>query len=207
LRFQQTRFNEVLSALREVQLGVPQGSVIGPLLLILYINDIVKAISHSQVNLFADDTLLSMSASTVIECIEKMQEDSLSGWLKFDKLKLNVSKTKFMIITCKRSSATERALLTLDGEQIEVVQSMKYLGVQIDNKLAFKEHLNLIVKKISRKTNFLGRISRKLTALTKAMIYKSIIFISYFIFHISYISFKIHKPTGFLLLNSCIFRY
>jgi hypothetical protein len=52
---------------------------------------------------------------------------------------------------------------------------MKYLGVQIDNQLAFKEHLNLIVKKTAKKTNFLGRISRKLTALTKTMIYKSII--------------------------------
>jgi hypothetical protein len=50
-----------------------------------------------------------------------------------------------MIITGKRSSATDRALLTIDGEQIEEVQSMKYLGVQIDNKLAFKEHLNLKV--------------------------------------------------------------
>jgi hypothetical protein len=83
LRFQQTCFNGVLSALREVQLGVLHGSVIGPLLFILYMNDIV----------------------------------------------LNVSKTKFMIITSKRSSATERALLTIDGEQIEEVQSMKYLAL------------------------------------------------------------------------------
>jgi hypothetical protein len=86
LRFQQTRFNGVLSALREVQHGVPQASIIGPLLFILYMNDIVKAISHSKVNLFADDTLLSVSASTVAECIEKIQEDldALSDWLKFD---------------------------------------------------------------------------------------------------------------------------
>jgi hypothetical protein len=99
LRFPQTRFNGILSALKEVQLGLQQGSVSVPLLFILYMKDIVKAISHSQVNLFADDTLLSMSASTVVEFIEKMQEDSLSDWLKFDKLKLNLSKTKFMIIT------------------------------------------------------------------------------------------------------------
>jgi hypothetical protein len=95
------------------------------LLFILYMNYIVKAISHSQ-NLFADDTLLSVSASTAVECIEKMQEglDALSDWLKFNKLKLNVSKTKFMIITSKRSSATDRALLTIDGEKIKEVQSM-----------------------------------------------------------------------------------
>jgi hypothetical protein len=82
----------------------------------------VKAISHSQVTLFADDTPLSVSASTVAECIEKMHEDldALSDWLKFNKLKLNVSTTKFMIITGKRSSATERALLNIDGEHIEI---------------------------------------------------------------------------------------
>jgi hypothetical protein len=67
---------KILSALRKKQLGVPQGSVIGPLLFILYMNDIVKAISHFQVTLFADDTLLFVSASTVAKCIEKMQEHS-----------------------------------------------------------------------------------------------------------------------------------
>jgi hypothetical protein len=97
---------------------VPQGSVIDHLLFILYMNDIVKAISHSQVNLFADDTLWSVSASTVVEYIEKMQDDALSDWLKFKKLKLNISKTKFIIITGKRSSATDRALLTIDGKKL-----------------------------------------------------------------------------------------
>jgi hypothetical protein len=101
---------------------------------------------------------LSVTASTVVECIQKILEDldALSDWLKFDKLKLNVTKTKFMIITCKRFSATDLALLTIDGEQIEEVQSMKYLGVQIDNKLAFKEHLNLIVKKNRQEDDFFG---------------------------------------------------
>jgi hypothetical protein len=101
--------------------------------------------------------------------------DALSDWLKFNKLNFIVSKTKFMIITGKRSSATDRALLTIEGEQIEEVQSMKYLGVQIDNQLAFKEHLNLIVKKTAKKTNFLGRISRKLTALVRCLTYSGLL--------------------------------
>jgi hypothetical protein len=176
-RFQQTRFNGVLSALREIELGVPQGSVIGPLLFILYINDIGGAIIHSQVNLFADDTLLSVSGENVDECIMKMQEDlnELSKWLKFNKLKLNVAKTKYMIITSRRRNPSNSTTLSIDSEQIEEVKNLKYLGVQIDNKLDFKEHLNLVVKKIAKKTNFLGRISRKLTSVTKVMIYKSII--------------------------------
>jgi hypothetical protein len=70
--------------------------------------------------------------------------DALSDWLKFNKLKFNVSKTKFMIIDSERSSATDQALLTIDGDQIEEVQSMKYLGVQIENKLAFKEGTKIL---------------------------------------------------------------
>jgi hypothetical protein len=77
---------------------------------------------------FADNTLLSVSASIPVECIEKMQEDldALSDWFKFNKLKLNVSKTKFMIITGKRSSATNRALLTIDGEQVQSMKTLVY---------------------------------------------------------------------------------
>jgi Reverse transcriptase (RNA-dependent DNA polymerase) len=97
-------FNGVLPALREIELGVPQGSVIGPLLFILYINEIGGTIIHSQVNLSADDTLLSVSGENVDDGIIKMQEDlnELSKWLKFNKLKLNVAKTKYMIITSRR---------------------------------------------------------------------------------------------------------
>jgi hypothetical protein len=91
---------------------VRQSSVIDLLLFILYMNDIVKANYHSQVNLFADNTLLSVAADTVVECIKKMQED-LDALSDFNKLKLNVSKTKFMIIISKCSSGTDRAILTI----------------------------------------------------------------------------------------------
>jgi hypothetical protein len=74
------------------------------LLFILYINEIGGTIIHSQVNLSADDTLLSVSGENVDDGIIKMQEDlnELSKWLKFNKLKLNVAKTKYMIITSRR---------------------------------------------------------------------------------------------------------
>jgi hypothetical protein len=138
--------------------------VIGPLLFILFINDMGGAIIYSQVNLFADDTLLSVSGENVDECIMKMQEDlnELSKWLKFNKLKLNMAKTKSMIITSRRRNPSNSTTLSIDSEQIEEVKNLKYLSVQIHNKLDFKEHLNLVVKKIAKKNNFLGRILREL---------------------------------------------
>jgi hypothetical protein len=81
----------------------------------------------------ATDTIFSVAADTVVGCTQKMQEnlDALLGWLKFDKLKLNVSKTKLMIITSKRSSAS--IINYIDGKKIEEVQCMNCFGVQIDN--------------------------------------------------------------------------
>jgi exonuclease III len=176
-RYQRTGFNGVLSALREVELGVPQGSVLGPLLFVLYINDIIGSIKYSEINLFADDTLLSIAGENLADCLEKMNEDlaSLTKWLKFNKLKLNVSKTKYMIVTRRRVGAASHNALVIDNEPLEEVESIKYLGVQIDNKLTFKKHLELVIKKMAKKIGFLGRISNKLTCRTKTMIYQSII--------------------------------
>jgi hypothetical protein len=74
--------------------------------------------------------------------LEKLNRDleNLSKWLKFNKLKLNVSKTKYLIMTGRRSSIENESMsMTIGGEQIARVASMKYLGVEIDEKLNFKQ--------------------------------------------------------------------
>jgi hypothetical protein len=80
-----------------------------------------------------------------------------------------------MIVTRRRIPATSHDDLLIQNKPLKEVESIKYLGVQIDNRLAFKEHLSLIVMKMAKKINFLGRISKKLTCTTKTMIYQSII--------------------------------
>jgi uncharacterized protein YunC (DUF1805 family) len=143
---------------------------------ILYITDIGSAIEECQFYLFADDTLLSISGNSVKECIKKLNRDleKLSKWLKFNKLKLNVNKTKYMIIAGRRSNIMSGAInLTNDGESIERVDVIKYLGVEIDEKL--KQHIDKTVKKMAKKVGFLGRIQQKLTKTAEITNYKSIV--------------------------------
>jgi hypothetical protein len=84
--------------------------------------------------------------------------DYISKWLKFNKLKLNVNKTKYKVFSRRCVDFGAHEALSIDKEQLEEVNNIIYLGVQMDNKLDFKEHLAMIVKKIAKKIGFLGRI-------------------------------------------------
>jgi hypothetical protein len=89
--------------------------------------------------------------------MEKLNRDleNLWKWLKFNKLKLNVNKTKYMIVSGKRTNVGNgTSNLTIDGELVERVSSIKYLGVEIDEKLTFKNHINTTVKNMAKKWDF-----------------------------------------------------
>jgi hypothetical protein len=118
-RYQRTSFNRALSTLKEVQLA-----------------DIISSLKHSQVSLFADDTLFSVADINVADCVQKMNEDleSLSKWLRFNKLKLNVTKTKYIIIRGSHLEAGAHNNLCIDDETIKEFTCIEYFGLQIDNR-------------------------------------------------------------------------
>ena len=174
-RTQKTRFNESVSSSISNELGVPQGSVLGPILFVMYINDMKRVLRFCDINLFADDTVLFITAKNLDQAVANLNEDllSLARWLKFKKLKLNVSKTKCMII----SSANTRADVNvqIDGETIERVREIKYLGVIIDDMLTFKSHIDNVIKKVAKKYGIMCRLKNELTVTSKILLYKSLI--------------------------------
>jgi hypothetical protein len=128
-----------------------------------------------SVNLFADDTLVSTSDDSFEEAYEKMNSEleKLSDWLKFNKVALNVKKSKCIYIKKSFDDTTPR--VSIDGNEIELVDHVKYLGVMIDSNLNFKIYFEYIKKKLNKKLGFLRRIQNKLTAESKITYYKSIV--------------------------------
>lgn len=158
-------------------LGVPQGSVLSCLLFILYLNDVVFVLVHCMISIFADDKLLWVTGDTLEECVTKINEDldRLKHWLDFNKLSLNVNKTKAMIITRKKNINKIENPVLIAGEKLEFVENFKYLGVWLDEKLNFNQHVRQLSNKINAKFYTLKTISGKLNRATKCLIYTAIV--------------------------------
>jgi hypothetical protein len=167
----------------DVDIGVPQGSVLGPLLFILYINDLPKQLRDILVKIFADDTLLSVSASSYAEAARKMNRALVivDAWLKLNKVKLNAKKSKFLIIAKSNNKLTTLRPeiicnpIVIEGEALEQVYVFKYLGVMIDSCLKFDEHVSYIIKKVGKKIMYLARLRNKLSMSTKKLVYNCIV--------------------------------
>lgn len=178
-RTQQTRYNNAVSSVKINSCGVPQGTVMGPDLFVLYINDIVKIVKHCELQLFADDTILFLQSDNMDNLIKLINEDlgRLYKWLCDNSLSVNIKKTKFMLIKNKNCNidTDSHDNVLINGVKIEKVKEFKYLGVLIDEFLTFSSHANYLIKKVSKKIYFLCRIGKDLSSWTKLLIYKTII--------------------------------
>ena len=143
-----------------IDIGVPQGSILGPLLFLIYVNDMFQSSIKLKFVMFADDTCLFLSHKDkkVLENILAEELPKVSDWLKANKLSLNVKKTNFMVFRNKKDNSGPLLNLAINGETVEEVQCAKYLGIFIDHKLTFKEHINHVSKKLTRGNTLIARL-------------------------------------------------
>ena len=153
-----TAIGDTQSKLDYIKCGVPQGSVLGPLLFLLYINDITMSSSFFKFTLFADDTSLFYShrKNSNVENTLNNELFKISQWLAANKLSLNVGKSKLLVFN--KTNAIKNVKLSINGAKLEEVSYAKYLGILIDNKLKWKEHLNAISLKLSKGIGLLAKI-------------------------------------------------
>ena len=139
--------NGVVSNSLPIQSGVPQGSVLGPLLFIMFINDITKV---CPCYLFADDCIIEQFSETPTLAINKTNNllPSITTWYTNNLLKLNTKKTTVMIISNRQVDTNTLPHITIDGHNALFSPTMKYLGLIIDNSLNWNDHVASIKKKV-----------------------------------------------------------
>ena len=177
-RTQSICVNGVTSEPMPIQFGVPQGSVLGPLLFIMYINDLPLAVRVCNVELYADDTLLFFASKSVRDIESQLTSDleNLISWFHSNFLILNVNKTKIMLIgTYQRLSAADGFSIRTDNTDLDRVYAFKYLGVLMDQTLSWKDHIDLLGKKISSRLGMLRRARKVLPKATCVTLYNTMV--------------------------------
>ena len=176
-RYQCTVVNNAHSEYKCIPVGVPQGSILGPLLFICFINDLPNVISESKIILYADDTAIMYNAPTVSEVNEVLNKEvaSVSMWMAKNKLTVNASKTKVMLFGSQRKTKNATLNVHLKNIKLEQVPVFKYLGLWFDPHLKWDTHINKVASKISQKTGVLRRIRQYIDQSTMCMLYNAIV--------------------------------
>lgn len=147
-RYQRVVLNGQMSSWELIMAGVPQGSVLGPLLFLIFINDITYAIQHCKIRLYADDTSLFIEVDDRVRAAEQLEEDlnALSSWANTWLVKFSPPKTESLIISNKRH-LEEHPPIRMEGSVIQEVTHHKHVGVTLSRNLSWHEHICAIEKK------------------------------------------------------------
>ena len=163
-RKQQCLVNGHLSEPKEIICGVPQGSILGPLLFLIYINDLPNCLTNTTPCMFADDMQVYVSAPDMSCLVDYINPDlaRINDWLNVNKLRSHKAKTKHIVIgssyNLKNKAPNEQNDIIMDNCQVSRVEKHKCLGVQIDEKLSFDSHIDGICKKASASIGALKRM-------------------------------------------------
>lgn len=164
-RTQRVQVNGYMSETFKVTSGVPQGSVLGPLLFVIYINTLVKRAENSELYLYADDLKLFKEINS-IEDTEKLQQDldNLYNWTQSSLLQFHPDKCEVLRINPKKKHQVANAVYKINGEALKTVKDVDDLGITFSENLSFEDH---ILKKVKKANTLAGMIRRTFSYLDK----------------------------------------
>ena len=177
-RFQKTICNGKLSKLNKVTCGVPQGSILGPLFFLIYINDLQGILGDNAYHLYADDTVIYCSNKSIEIAEMKLQTilDKFSEWCAINALTTNTSKTKVMIFGSRHKIKNcKKTNLFINKEQLQTVPTYRYLGINLDQTLNFKYHLDTLINNVTFKLYLFSKIRRYLNEECAINVYKAML--------------------------------
>ena len=176
-RKQYTQIHEAQSSQLDINIGVPQGSILGPFLFLVFVNDLPNCSDTFKFITYADDTtLISTINHQTMHDINSLNTElnKVYEWLCTNKLSLNISKTKFLIFHTPHRQITP-PVITINNTQIENVDTFNFLGVTLDKHMTWKSHINKVVKKIAQITGALNNLKNMIPLAAKMHIYNALI--------------------------------
>ena len=176
-RKQRTKVNGSFSSWKELMCGVPQGSILGPLLFNIFINDIFYFLKNAKIANYADDNSTYTVEENLLDLLKilECETSTVLNWFKVNEMKSNSDKCHLLVASGDKRTYTSRSFIYLENEFLENEDSVKLLGVNIDKNLNFNEHVTNLVKKGNQKLHALMRIAKFLSEDKLKLIMKTFI--------------------------------
>jgi hypothetical protein len=171
-------FDNMNSKYEKVTCGVPQGSILGPLLFLLYINDMANLSKHLFMIIFADDTNIFLKGKNLNDTIKIFNEEMIHvfAWLIANRLSVNIAKTHFIIFRSPQRKIEQHDTLMLNGQAIERVESTKFIGIVLDSTINWNKHIQYFRSKISRSIGIICKARKIFSVTTLVTLYNSFIY-------------------------------
>ena len=178
-RKQNVRINSIFSAFQNILSGVPQGSISGPILFNIFLNDLFLCIKRSDLHDLGGDNTVTATCNTLTRLLKTLEQEceSAVSWFKQNEMIVNAETFRAIILNRKESEAKYE--LILDNNDIESTKSLKLLGITIDDRQRVDQHISSLCSKAAMELNVLGRLQKYMGKPEKVAVVKSFIYANF----------------------------